>query len=120
MHLSVELFQPLNEAEELGNGRLVAPTCREEVRRDKVEGAKVVKCLVRGQYDGKAYPRGHLQVVHQCQAPVQLLREEGGVSTPTGGRLNRSLAIHPGGEPPPCARGVKGGVHQAHIFYKRK
>ena len=64
------------------------PPRGEEVQHDKGECAKVAKCLISGRDDGKADPRGHLQSVRRGQAPVQLLREEGGVSTPTGGRLN--------------------------------
>ena len=45
----MEILQPLNEAVELGNSKHVTPTHGEEVRRDKGEGAKVAKFLVRGR-----------------------------------------------------------------------
>ena len=92
------------------------PPRGEEVQSYKGECAKVAKCLVCGGDNCKADPSGHPQRVRRSQAPVQLLRKEGGVSTPTGGRLNRSLASQPGRDPPPCASGVEGGVQQAHVF----
>ena len=83
------------------------PPRREEVQSDKLKCAEVAKCLVRGRYGGKADPRGHPQRVCRIQAAVQLLREEGGFSTPTVRCINQSLARQPGREPPPplCMRG---------------
>ena len=81
----------------------------EEVRSDKGECAQVAKCLVRKGDYGQVDPRSHPQRVRQSQAPVQLLRKEGGVSTPTGGRLNRSLASQPGREPPHVQAGSREG-----------
>ena len=98
----------------------MAPPRREDLQSDKGECSKVAKCLIRGGDGGKAGPRGHPQRVCRSQEPVQLLRKKGGVSNPTGGRLNRSLASQPGREPPPCALGVRGGVQQAHVFYKHE
>ena len=90
------------------------------MRRDKGERAKVVKCLVRGRDDGEADPCGYLQGVRQFQAPVQLLCEDGNVSTTMGERINQSLASQPGHVPPPFALRVEGGFKQAHVFYKHE
>ena len=79
------------------------------MRSDKGECAKVEKCCVSEGNDSKADSCGRLQGVRRSQAPVQLLRKEGGVSTPMGGRLNRSLASEPGPEPPSVHAGLREG-----------
>ena len=74
LNLVVEILQPLNEAEELGNSGQVAPSRGEKVQRDKGKRAKVANYLVHGWDGGKVDPHGHLQGVCQCHVPLQLLR----------------------------------------------
>ena len=58
----------------------------------KAKFSHVPKHFIHGQDNYQADPRGRPQGVRQGQAPIKLLRQEGGVCPPTGGRLGRPLA----------------------------
>ena len=69
----MDILQPLNEVEEFGKGRRVAPARREKVQHGKGKRAEAEEYLIRGQYDRKEDPCSHPYVVHWCDETIQLL-----------------------------------------------
>ena len=59
LHLGVDILQPLNGVEKLGDGRQAVPARGEKVQHNKGKCAEVTKCLILGRDGGKAGPRGH-------------------------------------------------------------
>ena len=84
MHIGVEIFQYLNDMEELRDGRRVLTTHGEELRRKKRKGAQVAERLI-CRWDGRqAYPRVCPQVIYRGQPVIHLLLQEKSIQSHAG------------------------------------
>ena len=125
LHLGVELLQTLNEAEELGNGRRVAPVRREKVRNDEGKHAEAANMtrLQSSSSEDRIMARRILTAIRKESAnarrPSNFCARRGASAPPRVDALTNPWCDSQGMTPPPtCAIRLNGGFKQDHDFDK--
>ena len=113
----MDILQLLNEAEDIKDGRQVAPTSGKKVQSNKVERDKVAKCLVYEGVTARLTLTSIFKESVDAKRPSNCCaRREASAPQQVEGSTNPwhvSQCVNP-----PCTSRAKEGVQQALVFYK--